>query len=90
MCHLPILNEQGTGITVKELTVGLHSNCIIPNEDDQIRCFGTSMNGALGLGYENHNVGGIQHYPETIFTFLESNGIEYYSQCRCRWTKRDG
>ena len=55
---MPILNEQGTGITVKELTVESYSTCIIANEDGQIRCFGGNDYGQLGLGNTNY-IGGI-------------------------------
>ena len=55
---MPIFNEQGTGITVKELTLDESSTCIIANEDDQIRCFGYNDYGGLGLDHTNY-IGGI-------------------------------
>ena len=79
LCHSPILNEQGTGITVKELTLDESSTCIIANEDDEIRCFGNNNYGELGLGHMN-SIGGIQHYPETKCTFSVSYQIECCSQ----------
>ena len=52
-----LLNAKGTGITVKELSLGQYSTCILANEDVGIRCFGRNDYGQLGLGHTG-NVGG--------------------------------